>query len=170
MDGGFGGAIDRDVCHRRERESGTHVDDHGLRLLPQQWQHFTDQMNGRREVDRHFLIQVLERSGIGEAAAVLNSGIVDDDVQAGMSSVQPSQQGAATLGVSDVADPREQRRYLGFRFLKSLFASSADDDAIASFRQLPRKGESNAGCAACNEDSVCCQIHGRTTFLVREGV
>jgi len=164
VDRGLRGAIDRHIGHRRKSEARADVDDERMFLLPQGSEQLSDQMDRRRKIDRHFLIESFDRRIRIEIAPMLNAGVVDDDVECRMLRLQPFDHRIAALAVGKVANAGDQRRHVLLCLPERAFASTANDDVIALFGKAPRERKTDAGCAASNENCVSCELQGRPSF------
>lgn len=170
MNRGLGRAVDRHVSHGREGQARTDVNHIGLGLKPERRQQVSNQVDGRNEIDRHFLIQAVRRGIGGEVAMRLDAGIVDKDVQGRMMGLQPLNQCTATERVGHVADVRNQGRHGVLGLPQGGLATAADDDLIACTGKALRQRHADACRAASNKNGVVCKFHRRLSFGIdREG-
>lgn len=164
VDCSLGGAVNRNIGHRRKRQAGADIEDVGVGLPLQQRQQTAYQMDWRSEVDSHLLLEGVH-PGVGRKVAMdLDARIVDDGVEGGMLILQPLCQCVAAGWICHIADARDHAGDFSLCLRKRGCSATADDDLVAVGGKVPCQGKTDSRRAASDEDSVVCELHRLGSF------
>jgi hypothetical protein len=156
---GLGSTVHGHVGHRCKGQPRRDIDDHSLLLAAQQRQDLADKLHRRSEVDRNLLLQIVQRMIAGEAAAILNTGIVENDAEVRVLGGNPVDQRPSAFRVGHVADSRDKRRLDRLRVRQRLGSAAADDDAVSPLKKLLRERKSDTAGAPGHKDGAVAQCH-----------